>query len=192
MGVDYETCAVCGGLFVDEYVSRVFMRGPDENEEEGVTFDADEEWGYNVPSLYACDHCIDKEDSIVEFGNMSYYFCSDEIPSKQLDMKLKAARELLERVQYYRGKECVNCKKEFEIDEEVGVCVTCKGSVHAVGCMVEDVNGGDERCYERRVGITHGVCMVCENESITDEDLARMEAANGEGSCGSKKRKLEG
>jgi hypothetical protein len=195
MGVDFVHCVLCGDSHHCDCVHDVYLIIPTEAERNDVNFDAFDKWYGIVPSLSVCERCIDRTESIVTFGARSRFFNSIRMVSLYLDKQLEKARVLMERMQYYQQSVCRACEKMFEAGEAVGVCSDCAESVHVLDCMVVDADDNDERCYERRVGITHGKCMGCvDDERWLAEENAKMEAADGEGSSGStgsKKRKLE-
>lgn len=174
------------------------MQIPTDEQRADENFDAAVEWESVAPRLEVCMGCISTTQSIVIFGAGSHFFSDASVLSDYVRTRLAAVRFVMERLQYYSGNTCVTCNTMFDAGEQVAVCVTCMGSVHAVGCIVDacDVSHTDD-IYEKRVTITRGVCIPCEHKATLSEDIpshgpeSAEEAVSpgvADGSC--KKRKL--
>lgn len=174
------------------------MQIPTAEQRADDNFDTEAKWESDVPRLEVCMGCISATQSIVVFGAGGYFFSDASVPHECFLMRLSMLRHIMERLQYYSGNRCVTCNTLFDAGEQVAVCVTCMGSVHAAGCIVDACGYRDkEEFYEKRVAITRGLCIPCEHKATLSEDIpshgpkSAEEAASpgvADGLC--KKRKL--
>lgn len=198
MADSHVQCDMCYYTFHRDYAHTVYMQIPTDEQRADNTFDAEARWESDVPSMDVCMGCISATQSIVVFGAGAYFFSDASVPRNSFRMRLSVVRHIMERLQYYSGNKCVTCNTLFDAGEQVAVCVTCMGSVHAVGCIVDAHGYTDkEGIHETRISITRGVCIPCENKATLSEDIPShgpesVEEAGSPGVAGGscKKRKL--